>query len=433
MVTSRKNRFRFGLKSILLLMTCLAIVMAWVAFHRSRNSNQLVQALEAVGNAEVEFATELPGNEDRFSKMMANTAPKPTQIRLHRVRDSLAQTLATSFATDKISQLDLVQYAENHWCFDGFSSNFDNADPSMEFKRLPEGVPFASDNSPTFFRDWPSLKRIVIRDVVLPKNWIEDIGSLKTVEEVIVSGGHCNIEPESFVGMKSLKVVTLCNRGITTNRLNSLKRAMPQVRFRIQGSFDSPYVFGPDDSLSEHDPQAFQKMKKLLHGIDKELERLNSKVRLIGKPATQQKIAEMERELGMPLPRSLRAFYEVTNGWEEINFFLYHAGIHSIEDAVSEFKERASFIFEPDKYEFSYGRYFYYSDPTVIPLNFYSGIWSDRDLICRLDPGGESGPSGYNQDYDLFRYFEEVLRQLKSQDHLDFWIDLDEEQVKDDD
>jgi len=408
------GRFRISLRAALGVTAVIGIFFGWTSWQRQRNSIHLKQHLDRLDDdcAEIKYDFEMIHTVRQFrDEWLGDTGPRPTNLRLFRVPTSTAKLLNNSNATDQIKTLELVQYADSNPFFDGNSNHGFHEEPTMEHRKLKPNEAFCSNDCPMFFEDWERLEQIILRDVVIPAQWHDRFNRLGSVKKVIISGGLCNLEPESLVGMPKLEQVILANRGISSSRLAKLKEAMPGIEITLLGSFDSDFSFQGTEGLSQHDPQDYERMKSLVSGI-KELIPGYALKKLDAPPASPEEIAAMEQKLGVPLPRSLRAFYEVTNGWKGV--FFDHK-IRSIKETLDDYWNRRSIVYFPDEYDFT-PYWDQWANPNVIPVNQLWGIEFRRDLICDIDEGGESGPIPRPVESDLFQKLEGILDDLRNEE-----------------
>ena len=406
------GKWQFGVRMMLIVILVFAIGLGWLSYRRARNSDQLKRVLDDAGPEKVEVAeVSDPPPNNWVSKLLANSASKPIELRFFGLSKQQCEDLQQNLATDQIKSLSLVTYHPDNKFFNGLW-RVDNDVP--ESSRFPRNMdePFTSEHSPMFFEHWPSLERLVIRDTAIPEAWFELMSSLPKLQEVVISGGLCNVEPEHFANVKTLKRMVLCHRGITSDRLADLKKLMPQVHIDLLGSFESRLKSDNAAPLSRHDEDLYQRMKKLLAEIDAEIVKAGGTNTVPGPPSTEAQIAKLEIELGSPLPPSLRAFYEVSDGWPKAPCLIWD-GIGSTEKLLERYSGRLALAFRPNEYDFTPLGFDQFANPNGLPIANDRGLLIHNDRMCHLDPGGEGGPWG-QQEFDLFGCLEQVLANLRA-------------------
>ena len=411
------SKLRMSLRTVIVLVTLCACFFAWVAWKRNRASDRLDAEIVNAGKDRVEAVSSgIEPDESWWAKLLADTSPRPGELKFYKNVDSeLAELLASSDATDQINSLTLVRYSNSNSFFKGQSpiGQTGEFDPDMGLRRSDDDQPFFSADCPLFFKSWPNLRRLVIRDLAVPEAWFAEFSSLPALKEIVVSGGLCNFDSDCLEGISTLQRVAFCQRGVTQEMLENLRQKMPDVTFEVYGCFETPFNhLDSSQTLSSHDPEAFERMKTLLDKVNKAIVAAGGDNTHPGTPATVEEIAKLEQEIGVPLPKSLRAFYEVTNGWKRAPMFIWN-GIRSTQKVADDYGSRMSLVYRPDEYDFSGFQFDQFANPNAIPINEEEGMHFNQDRLCHLDPGGEGGPYTYDNEHDLFSAFEAVLKELE--------------------
>ena len=426
---------RMSLRAAIVLVTLCAVFFAWVAWKRNRASDRLDAEIAHAGPALVESVNsgDAP-SEDWWAKLLADTSPRPGELKFYKAVDNeLANTLASSQATDQIHSLMLVKYSSSNSFFKGRSvlGPPGEFDPDMGDRRSDVDQPFFSADCPLFFKSWPTLERLVIRDVAVPVSWFSEFNSLPALKEIVISGGLCNFDPESLQGIPTLERAVFCRRGITQQQLEQLREKMPHVTFEVLGCFETKYQHSETEksqTLSRHDPEAYKRMKELLDRVNEAIVAAGGDNTHPGTPATVEEIAALEHCIGVPLPKSLRAFYEVTNGWKKAPMFIWN-GIRSTQKVADDYRDRMGYVYKPDEYDFAEFKFDQFANPNAIPINDEEGMHFNQDRLCHLDLGGESGPYRYDNEHDLFSAFESVLKEMAEKKfdnykgHVHSWVE----------
>ena len=412
------SKIKLSLRVAIVLLTLCAVFLAWLAWNRNRNSDRLQAVLEKVGPENVDVTNSgIEPDDGWWENLLADTSPRPGELRFFSVSNELADLLAASQATDQITSLTLVHYSKNNAFFNGRTVIGDSGefDPPLSNKSNSGDQPFVADDCNMFFKAWQNLERLVIRDVALPSSWLSEFKSMPALKELVVSGGLCNFDPACLNEIATLEHVVFCQRGVTQLQLEQLRDQMPDVRFEVFGCFETRYEYSEAaqaETLSVHDPEAYERMKELLDSVNKAIVTAGGGNTHPATTATTDEIARLERELGVPLPKSLRAFYEVTNGWQKAPIFIWN-GIRTTQDVADDYHSRMDLVYKPDEYDFTGFKFDQFANPNAIPINDAEGIHFNEDRLCRLDPDGESGPSAYDTAHDLYLVFEKVLKELE--------------------
>lgn len=288
------KRFRrFSLSFLMLLMTLFALGTIYVNFHRERGNDALHQTLAEIAKIEVlqspkqvvSWRDRLMGNSD--PRQIGNTVSFDTRLLEHEINIDrmVASRLARNLNTGSIDEL---RFANVH----------------------------IDSDAVCFFEDWEQVHTIQFRDTVLPKSWHDGIKRMAGLNELVISGGRCTLEPESLEGCRTLKKLTLCHRNVDAARLKQLKDLLPNVEILLLGSTDSAYPYPAGAvALSKHDPQAYASLKASLDRLKETLAALDPPAKnRFRPPATEAEIVQYEQYIGVPLHRSVRALFEIHNG-----------------------------------------------------------------------------------------------------------------------
>ncbi len=288
----RRKLPSFSLSFLLIIITLIALVTIYVNYQRERGNDVLHRTLAEVSIYEhiegaVEKAWSDPWLGNSNSQVIGRTVSfDPSLIdREVRIDRAIASRLAKNLHTGNIMHL-----------------RFANATVD------PDAV--------CFFRNWKQVRSVQIRDTPLPEPWTEAIKQMPALEEVVISGGLCTIEPESLQNFPALRKLTLCHRNVNSARLEELKKLLPRVQILLLGSTDRKYDY-PENSatLSQHDPQAHSELKQSLDRLKKTLQSLDPPAKnSFNPPATEAEILKYEQHIGVPLHRSVRALFEIHNG-----------------------------------------------------------------------------------------------------------------------
>ena len=391
----------------------VAITLGWLTWVRGRNSDRFANAIQAMGEngVEAKFSSETLPASNWFAKITGDTSVRPQELRLFKAPKNFAKLLSRSRATDQITELAFVRYVDENYFFSGYTRFVhEKSDSVIQERKLKPDEIFIAEDCPMFFSKWPKLERIVFRDSKIPEDWRKQLAGLNQVKEIVISGGNCNLKPEDLASLTSLESLVLSHQGITQSRLDALKLLMPKTEIRLCGSFDSKHEFQIGEGLSKHDPILYQRMKTLISKINQKIEAAGGTNMAANPPASKAEIAELEQKMSVPLPPSLRAFYEVTNGWQNGPIFSW-VGIRSTQETASDFRERTYSAYRPDRYDFD-GRFDQWANPNAIPINSDYGFHINRDRLNSLDPGGESGPMAMSNEHDMFSLMEALLAEL---------------------
>ena len=89
----------------------------------------------------------------------------------------MTRLLGKSHATDQIENLELIKYLSSNPFYDGHSEHGYHGAPDrdMTHRILRDGERFIRADCPMFFKNWSGLKRVVLRDVAVPDDWISQI------------------------------------------------------------------------------------------------------------------------------------------------------------------------------------------------------------------------------------------------------------------
>lgn len=379
---------KFSLKTLLIAIFAICVLSAWVNYQRSRNSDKLLKLLDSI-NANVTLSN-TPPDKGLFSKLVANTSMRPEELDLRKLNQFQAKHLSVSLAVNEIKILRFIRVD------------------------LPDECPLFFDSDKT----WESLDQVIFRDTPVPQSWINKISKLPHVRRIVVSGAKCNLEPEQLTDSKTIEEVVLSQRGISANRLLSLNDESKNATVKLIGGYDTKWKLGKGEdtlSLSESDPIANQKMKLAIVAIQNSLQKLGAKNRLPLNPASQSDILRLEEITGTPLPKSLRAFYEVTDGWSEKESPMLW-GIRSAKDAATEYRNRCDYWEEENaymSYDFEPFNYDAFDNPNAIPLGFSVGICIWQDRLCDVDEDGEAGPRNAKSS-DLLECLLKVNEELQT-------------------
>ncbi len=374
------------LRTFFIVLFLVSAVLAFAVYQRSRNANQLSNLLDRMGPKKVEatFGNQSVPRDGWQARIFADAAQRPTELDFESITTSEAKSLARSNATDQVR---IVRFV--------------NAN-------LP-------DDCPCFLAGW-KLDRLIFRDCHIPESWHKQLSNAQ-IENLVISGAKCNLVVEELVESNSLKKITLSNQGISSARLAKLRSRNTTIKLELLGGFDTAWDFSdlaPDSTLSRHDANRFERMKLALEGLKTRIQRLEGSNVLNFTPATQEEIAKLEQTIGLPLPPSLRAFYEVTNGWPDKESVMYW-GIRSTDKLAKEYENRKSlwelYFEEHMKYDFDYFAGHCYANPNALPIGFATGICVWDGKMCGVDEDGEDGPSN-RKKIDLLDAMELVNQQL---------------------
>lgn len=404
---------RFSLRAIFVVIAIAGIALGWLTWTRGRNSDRLAQAIQSMGETKIaaKYASETLLENPWLAKVTGDTSERPQELRLFKVPKHFGEMLKRSRATDQITELSFVRYVDGNHFFSGHTRFGDQTEPILQKRKLKPDEASIAEDCPMFFAKWPKLERIMFRDTKIPENWRKQMGSLSQVKEIVISGGNCNLKPEDLASISSLESLVLAHQGVTRSRLEDLELLMPKTDIWLCGSFDSKHEFKIGEGLSEHDPVLYQKMKTLISQINEAIKAAGGDNIAANPPATEAEIAELEQTISVPLPPSLRAFYEVTNGWQNAPIFGW-VGIRSTQETASDFRGRTHYAYRPDQYNFD-GRFDQWANPNAIPINSHYGFNLSNDRLNSLDPGGESGPSALSVELDMFSLLEALQLELK--------------------
>ena len=371
------------------MLTLLSVAIATVTYLRDTGRDALVESFVSIEKS----------YEPGLRYVASKSEPANWLDRL------LANTKPTIYEVDFLSTLsthELRRIAKNRAVHEIHTIRF--------FKSYFDNQPLLQQDAPMFFRHWRGLRRIVLRDVEIPQSWMPSLCELSSVEELVISGANCNLQPEALVDMPELKLLTLCHRGIDAQRLNEIRNLLPGVEVRIMGSFDTGWTFELDQVLSNHDPVEFAQMKDILDrlqlAIKKKVPDLDHHY---NEPATAQQINALERTLGMPLHKSVRAWLENSNGW---SYYVLNE-MHDTTDIAKDYESRKD-LQDYDWRTYDFDLYHdHFSNPNVIPIGPKIGVCFVDGSICWLDDGGESGPSRKLKIENLGHYFELIRIEIE--------------------
>ena len=386
-----KIRFQFNLKWLLLLITLLSAGIALVSYLRATGRDALAEVLvdiEESYDPGVRVVVATNGTTSWLDRLLRNTKPQVHEI-----------DFLTTLSANNLRRLGRNRTTQQIHTIRFFKSYF-------------EDVPLLRSGSPLFFKHWRGLRRVVLRDVQIPETWHESFCQLE-IEELVISGARCNLQPEELAEMPKLKLLTLCHRGIDSQRLEEIRQLMPNVEIRILGSFDTTWTFETDQALSKHDPAEFTQMKNILDRLQLEIkEKVAAVDHHFEEPATAQQINELERKLGMPLHKSVRAWLENSNGWP---YYVLNE-LHNTNNIADDYESRKDLQgYDWRTYDFDL-YHDHYSNPNVIPIGPTIGVCFVDGSIHWLDDGGESGPSRRLQIKDLYHYFELIRLEIEGSD-----------------
>jgi len=325
---NRKHRFfRLSLRSAILLTSLAAAFIAYVSYHREKGNDQLIADLQGSGGVCHFRQPDKPDDSDRpfwlkqkWRSLIGSSNPlkvsavefkteSETDWQTVLTKPGLARRMARNLNTSGIDQLTFTK------------------------------VTIGSDCSP-FFSNWSGLKRLWIFDTAMPETWDDGIAKIPNLEEVIISGSLCTVDPECFVQSQSLKSLILAHRGISSKRLQELREQMPGVKIELLGSFDSRFNLA-GKVLSQNDEQASAKLKTAFDELQDALRSLDPPAKnKFSKPATLEEISRLEQVIGMPLHPTLRAWLELHNGQpgpgDELMLF---EQLLSVDRIINDFEE----------------------------------------------------------------------------------------------
>ena len=311
-IPKRKRRLlKFSLRNALLLISFIAMFTSYVVYHRERGNDRLIADLTESGGSCI-FGGKGRGGARPTGTV---TETKPTNGWL---KDQWL-SLTGGSNQDKIIAVDFQSLTreepetifKNPALARRIAKNFNT---NLIQDLIIERVIVGSQCHP-FFSEWAELRHISIIDTATPNSWKSGFAKIPKLESVIISGGKCNLDPECFIGNKSLISLKLAHRGITTERLQRLRKQMPNVEIELLGSFESEFNLPKGQVLSRHDEVASAKLKSAFDELLGSLQSLSPPAsNRFNPPATLQEISELESLIGMPLHPTLRAWLELHNG-----------------------------------------------------------------------------------------------------------------------
>ena len=102
------SKIKLSLRVAIVLLTLCAVFLAWLAWNRNRNSDRLQAVLEKVGPENVDVTNSgIEPDDGWWENLLADTSPRPGELRFFSVSNELADLLAASQATDQITSLTL--------------------------------------------------------------------------------------------------------------------------------------------------------------------------------------------------------------------------------------------------------------------------------------------------------------------------------------
>ena len=292
--TRKPKRFKsFSLSFLLIFITVVALLTIYVNYRRERGNDVLHETLKGIASADG------LGNSDEkptwMDRLLGNSNPQ--QIGNIVSFDSYLRDHAATIDRQTASRL---------------AKNFNtSAIDELRFVRMT-----VDTDAVCFFENWQQVKRLQIRDTTLPKPWLEGIARMSGLKELVISGGLCNLEPETLVDCPSLEKLTLCHRNVNSARLYKLSQSLPAVKILLLGSADQEYPYPANSvTLSTHNPQAYSKLKASLDGLKQTLGSLEPPAKnRFNPPATESQILQYEQRTGFPLHSFVRALFELHNG-----------------------------------------------------------------------------------------------------------------------
>ena len=309
-----KRSKSFSLSFLLIFITVFALLTIYVNYRRERGNDVLHETLKGIASAEV------MGSSDEkatwMERLLGNSNPQqivnivsfdPYLVGHAATIDrKMASRLAKNLNTSAIHELRFVRTT-------------------------------VDADAVCFFENWQQVSRLQIRDTTLPKQWLEGIARMSGLKELVISGGLCNLEPESLVDCPSLEKLTLCHRNVNSARLHKLSQSLPGVKILLLGSTDQKYPYPVNSvTLSTHNPQAYSKLKASLDGLKQTLGSLEPPAKnQFNPPATESQILQYEQFTGFPLHSSVRALFELHNGQpSRIDELILFEKLLSIDESI---------------------------------------------------------------------------------------------------
>ena len=400
------GRLQFKTRTMLLLISIFSIGIGFVMYHRHHGLDRLVEELRRI-EAELFFEDEavvwqagqevrIPNSSDSaWARLLGKSTVPLQRIAFHESSmhnhwtpntgvhfDSrLCRRLSQNLATHSIEKL-------------GFYQNTFDSDSDL------------------FFADWQSLRCLEFRDTALPQHWIASLSDLKTLEEVVISGSRCNLDPQHFQGCENLRLIRLANRGVNRNQLDELRKEMPGVQIQLLGGFDSAWTYSADQALSDHDTEAHVEMKVLVERMHAIFAKFDPPVEMeFNPPASQAQLAELERTTGIPLPKYVRALLEIQNGQSSKQF--EPPRWLSCQEMIKQYKERLDLNdWDPYYYDFD-PLYDFCTNPNYLPIAEGMGVSLVDGSLAGIDD--QDGPWGTGRIKNMKQLFKEYLEFLESQ------------------
>lgn len=180
------SKIKLSLRVAIVLLTLCAVFLAWLAWNRNRNSDRLQAVLEKVGPENVDVTNSgIEPDDGWWENLLADTSPRPGELRFFSVSNELADLLAASQATDQITSLTLVHYSKNNAFFNGRTVIGDSGefDPPLSNKSNSGDQPFVADDCNMFFKAWQNL--------VASHKSLDSACFLRVCEELKAHSGGC--------------------------------------------------------------------------------------------------------------------------------------------------------------------------------------------------------------------------------------------------
>lgn len=205
-------KFRFGIRSILLLMWILGIVFSvtlWFGKERLKYSNALEAKFDklGVGVSLSNFISPIPVLDEEKSDptlmdlvlgdtKLVRSDPFFGQIRIDY---DAARFLADSLATHRIKEI-------------VFSKSAIDSDACC------------------FFRNWRSVSEVAFYDVDIPESWKEGIIESNHVESLTLGAGSSGFSLSDIRRLSSLKQLALLNIKLDREEMESLIQSLPNTQ-----------------------------------------------------------------------------------------------------------------------------------------------------------------------------------------------------------
>lgn len=376
---------KFSLARLLIAVSVFAICFGYVIAHREVGSDRLVKLIEKIGGQNH------ASNGKLYQTTIRNT---PTAILFANRRVVLP---SVHFGVGKIDAVSGRALAKNS------AANGPVARVTFFQTQIDEDCPWFI---------WDSVTHVEFEDTeTIPESWMEQIASSPNIRRVSFSGVETDVSFAQLCSLKNLNFLRLSNLGIYGERLEELEQHLPDATIKTSGLWGMAWPYEKDQTLSKHDPEAFQVMKKVLDDLKTELQALEPPAtNRFNPPATPSEIAELEHIIGRPLPKYYRALLELHNGQKEKFDSLFDYGrLLSTQSIVQEYK-----LFDRAMVERSYE----IADWPPSTMNFARKSWGDF-MSWGIDiESGQISITSFKQkfhgiDENLPQFFRALTQNLK--------------------